>query len=459
LDWYDTLKSLIPYEITRKDADPQIPINNDNSNFFGEPAEVPLSTIIDYLKRDPKFQYIIYTMMAFSVGSGFNNTANTEIPSGRKCLELINDWANDWDLDSINQDIAIDGWASGNSFIHTVPNTEKLEGIYHIALSTITDIKRDNNEVEFYVQQTSSGFRKKVEADQIAHFKLWPINESAFGEGLGQVLARKGVGYKTSNGNTIKRPTYFEMNEMFTDVDAKLFYSGVPRWTVMPDDSAIKFDEKEMQQINSALSKTDPLQHVTFPRKTNIQELGLTTRSNFQPLVARFDKEFSAATKTPLIELISAMDFSYASSEVALSTMLPLLGSYQRKHKRFIEKCFYNPLITQAGKNPKIIKPQINWGAPQKLTVEDIAIVQSILNQSDLINKHSPKDIVDMLIEAGVPLPKTEVLIGQQTNKLKFIRSLEEIGDNPNKLKELIIKEKERINKQRNSLIKTKEKR
>lgn len=427
---------------TTKDPEPTVP-TNDNNNFFDadmDADDVKLQKIIDYLRRDAKFQYVVYTLMGYSVGAGFNNTTNTDIPSGRKCLELINDFAEDWNLDEINQLMAIDGWSSGNGFLNTVPSNEDVQGIYHIGMGTIKDIiTTPEGEVKFYVQKTKSGFETKVEPEKIAHFKWLPINESAFGEGIGQVMSRKGVGYKTSSGKVIHRQSYFEIAEMFTDIDSKLFYSGIPRYVTTPDNAEKGFSEDEMSSINSAFEKLNPLQNITMPQKTTTTEIALSSRSNFQSLIDRFDKEYSVATKTPLIELTSSLDFSYASSQTALKTMLPLLGSFQRAYKRFIEKSIYEPIIANAGKNPKIINARINWGVQEKLTVDQIVQIQSILNQPDLVDKHNPEDIVNMLIEeVGVPLPLTEVLIGKSQQQTNLIHRLEEVSDNRTKMQEVI---------------------
>jgi len=424
-----------------RDPEPSIPVN-DNSGFFDidiDSDDVKLQKIIDYLRRDAKFQYVVYTLMGYSVGAGFNNTTNTDIPSGRKCLELINDFAVDWNLDEINQLMAIDGWSSGNGFLNTVPSNEDVQGIYHIGMGTIKDIiTTPEGEVKFYVQKTRNGFETNVEPEKIAHFKWLPINESAFGEGIGQVLARKGVGYRTSSGKVIHRQSYFEIAEMFTDIDSKLFYSGLPRYITTPD-SENGFSEDEMSSINSAFEKLDPLQNITMPKKTTTTEIALSSRSNFQTLIDRFDKEYAIATKTPLIELATSNDFNYASSQTALQTMLPLLGSFQRAYKRFIEKCIYEPIILKAGKNPKIINARINWGVQEKLTVEQILQIQTILNQPDLVDQHDPKDIINMLIEeVGVPLPLTEVLIGKSQEQTRFIHRLEEVKDNRAKMLEVI---------------------
>lgn len=457
---YEKLAGLIPFQINKKTPDPTIPVSDEGTNLFeNELSNVPLTLLIDYLRRDTKYQYVSYTMMGYSAGAGFNNTANTNIPSGRKCLDMINDFAEEWDLDTINQSLALDGWSAGNGFLNVVPDAEKLAGIYHIGMGSVTNIFRSaDGEIQGYEQKNQNGVKNTVPANEIAHFKLWPINESVWGEGLGQILARKGRGYLTSTGKQVQRQSYFQMNEMYTDVNGKIFYSMQPRNIIGPDNNTDQFDEKTMQQINSSMTKTDPLQNMTTPKKISLQTVALQSRSGYDTITNRYDKEFSISTKTPLIELASSMDFSYASSEVALNTMLPLLNSFQRSQKRFVEKNIYEPLILQAHKDPKIVNVRLNWGAAKKLTVEDIAIIQSILNQPDLFDKHSPKDIIDLLIEAGVPLPRTETLAGEVSNKLQFMRNIEAVADNNSKIKDLIILEREKMKSHHNaSYIKQKE--
>lgn len=426
----------------------QIEISNPESSAgFGEYAEVSLKKIIEYLKRDVKFQYTVFTLMGFSVGKGFNNTTNTKIPSGRKCLELLNDFTEYWDLDALNQSMAINGWASGNGFLNTPGTAENIDGLYEIPLSSIRDIKRDQDgTVTNYIQQTATSYDNKIEPDQVAHFKWLPIDGSAFGEGIGQALARKGHGYRTSSGNIVRRPSYFEMGEIMTDVNVKMYYSGQSRYLITPD-SDETLDKKYEQALKKGFDKLDPLGHIISPKKIKVQEIALSSESKFNTVSDRFDKEFSVGTKTPLIELISSMNFSYASSQTALATVFPLLESFQRAYKKFIETKIYRPLILQENKDPKIIDPRINWGSPEKLTVEDIKLIQDILNTGSLSLEHDPQDVLDMLSEAGVPLPNTDKLSTQSTNKIQFVHKLESTLGSKEKLQNLIAAEKEKLAK------------
>ena len=440
----DPIGSMFTTPITAiPNASSSVFVNSSRPGYDWSEGEVSLSKIINYLQRDIKFQYTVFTLMAYSVGRGFNNSANTKIPAGRKCLDLINNFCNEWDLDSINQSMGIDGWASGNGFLNVVGAGDKVEGLYTIPLSSIKDITLDENgEVIFYKQLTDNGFVTDAPADQIAHFKWLPLNGGKFGEGIGQSLARRGVGYKTSSGATVRRPSFFTMAEMMTDVNVKMFYSGQSRYLITPDND-IPLNETAAENLQKGFSKLDPLQHLTSPNKIKVQEIALASRAAWDPLLTRFDKEFSVGTKSPLIELMSTLDFSYASSKTALSTAFPLMDSFSRAYSRFIEKNIYDPLIVQEGKNPEIVDVKINWGPQEKISIEDIQLIQTILNQPNLTENHDPKDIIDMLIECGVPLESTEKIIGKQTDKQETVNELSNIS-NKEQLDNFVAKHKEK---------------
>ena len=439
----DPLGSFITPITTIPNAASSVFTQSSRPGYSWGDGEISLSRIISYLQRDIKFQYTVFTLMAYSVGRGYNNSANTKIPAGRKCLDLINNFCNEWDLDSINQSMGIDGWASGNGFLNVVGAGDKLEGLYTIPLSSIKDVNLDiHGEVESYAQLGDSGFVTEAAADQIAHFKWLPINGGKFGEGIGQALCRKGVGYKTSSGTITRRPSYFEMAEVMTDVNVKMFYSGQSRYLITPD-SDIPMSETAAQHVQKGFEKLDPLEHLTSPNKIKVQEIALASRAAWDPLLERFDKEFSVGTKSPLIELMSTLDFSYASSKTALSTAFPLMDSFSRAYSRFIEKNIYDPLITQEGKNPEVVNVEINWGPVEKITIEDIEMIQKILNEPNLTENHDPKDIIDMLIECGVPLESTEKMVGAQTDKQETVNELSSISSKE-QLYDFIIKQKKK---------------
>ena len=130
--------------------------------------------------------------MANSVGVGFFNSADKTTPTGRKALEICNDFAEDWDLDTLNQKQSRDTWGTGNAFLNKVGNDENpFAGVYMLPLSSFTKIYRDsdNNYVKF-VQNWGGRGDIDVDPGDILHARWLPIDESAWGEGIGQALGR-----------------------------------------------------------------------------------------------------------------------------------------------------------------------------------------------------------------------------------------------------------------------------
>ena len=386
---------------------------------------IPFSKVLNYLKRDIKISYVIYTLNAFSLGRGYHNTANTETPSGRRCLDLIDEFAKDWKFKSLIPELGLDGWASGNEFINVPGKGETIDGVYRLPLSTIVDINIDeDNEVVSYIQKDKLGSITEIDADQIKHFKWWPIDSSKWGEGIIQPLLRKGAGYRASNGATLRRPSWAEMNEVFAHTNMNMFYSGQSKYVITPEGD-YEMDAATRDHLADSFNKLNPLQHIVSPKKIKVEAVALSSESKWNTLTDRFDKEFSIGTKTSLMELATSLDFSYASSQTALQSSLPLIHAFESAQKTFIEESIYYPLIIQAGKNPEIIKPEINWGANEKITIDDILKIQQILTAPDLLERHDPRDIISMLLEAGVPLPLTDKMEAQQESNANFYHDIE----------------------------------
>ena len=125
------------------DPDPSVSVTDNNfGNFadYGESAEVSMEKILAYLKRDVQFRLAVMTYTAESAGNGFFNTADESTPTGKKSLEIVNDFCEDWDLDKLNILTAIEGWATGNSFDHyTGTRDAPFSAIYKIPIETMCE--------------------------------------------------------------------------------------------------------------------------------------------------------------------------------------------------------------------------------------------------------------------------------------------------------------------------------
>ena len=82
--------------------------------------------------------------MAYSVGQGFYTTAANN-RAGRKAKAIIDDFAQEWDLDMMNQIAGIEGWATGDAFFNTVPADDEIgiAGFYNIPVSSIIQVHTD----------------------------------------------------------------------------------------------------------------------------------------------------------------------------------------------------------------------------------------------------------------------------------------------------------------------------
>ena len=397
--------------------------------FTGEELDVPLKDIVDHFKRNLKFKLTVFTYMANAVGVGFFNTTDLTTPTGRKSLELINDFAEDWDLDTLNQKLSRDIWASGNGFLNKVSDdVNPFAGVYILPLSSFTKIYRDEHgDVTKFIQNWGGRGDLPVVPGDILHARWLPIDEGAFGEGIGQSMARKGVGYETEGGTTVKRESWFQAAEKIEDVSIKMIYAGLPRYFGFFEGEGAT--EPFIDDVNTAMNKLDPLQHFMSNVKGSIQTVSLDTQNRFDSFIRYIDDQIVSGTMSPLIRLWSSLNFTYASSKEAVDAMFPLIQMNQRFHKRFIERMIYAPLIAQEGYDVKKANAKLHWGQEDPMTPAEIAEVFNILRDPAFVDKFNAEDFIDMFIDAGVKLTKpTEKEVVGGLKNLRNIIGLSDKG-------------------------------
>lgn len=408
---------------------PTVGITKATQQFTGEELDIPLKDIVENFKRNLKFKLTVFTYMANSVGVGFFNSADLSTPTGRKSLEIINDFAEDWDMDTLNQKLARDIWGSGNGFLNAVSDEENpFAGVYMLPLSSFTKIYRDaSGVVQKFVQNWGGRGDQDVEPGDILHARWLPIDEGAFGEGIGQAMARKGIGYETDNGTIVKRESWFQVAEKIEDVATKMIYSGLPRYFAFFEGEGA--DSDYVDTVNSALNKLDPLQHFVGNVKGTIQTVSLDTQNRFDSFIKYVDDQIISGTMSPLIRLWSSLNFTYASSKEAVDAMFPLIQMYQRFHKRFVERMIYHPLIAQEGYEIKKANVKLHWGQEDPMTPAEIGDVFNILKDPMFIDKVSPDDFIDMFIDSGIKLTKpTEKEVTGGMQNLRNIIGLSDKG-------------------------------
>jgi len=419
----------------------------DQSSFgFGEESDIPLEKIVRRFKTNTKFDYTCQQLMAYSVGSGFTNTVNSETPRAKGVLDMINDFTNHWELQRKNKTAAYEVYASGNTFYNTPGEGDKIDGLYYIPLTSIIRINRDDSEVIEYEQRLGSR-QKLLPADQVAHFKMGEKNGEAFGEGIGQPMERKGVGYKASNGKYVRKPAAFDADEMISDVVVKMIYAGMPKYIISPKDKDTKLSSKAINALREAFNKTDPLKSVITSDYVDIVDSALSTQSKHDTFIDKHEREFVIGMKSPFIPLIANPDFSYASSETALNTALPIIKLFRTDYAKFIQDEIYRPLTIQDGKNPDKIITSINWVSIDTLDIDTIIKADAIASRTEFVDLIDPLDSIRMLNEVGTNYTIKEDLPPEIINRMlrenQIQKAIATVADNKEKANEVLKKVRE----------------
>lgn len=455
MDSFDFLNSKNVVHPTVEDAPkPSVAITKSAQLFTGETLDIPLKDLVENLKRNLKFKLTVFTYMANAVGVGFFNSSDVTTPTGRKALEIVNNFAEDWDLDTMNQKIARDVWGTGNAFLNPVSDDENpFAGVYMLPLSSFTKIFR-NAEGEYVKFVQNWGGRGDVDVlpGDILHARWLPIDESAFGEGIGQAMARKGIGYETENGTIVKRDSWFQAAEKIEDVSSKMIYAGLPRYFAFFEGEGA--DKEYIDSVNSQLNKLDPLQHFATNVKGDIKTVSLDTQNRFDSFIKYIDDQIISGTMSPLIRLWSSLNFTYASSKEAVDAMFPLIQMYQRFHKRFMEKMIYAPLIAQEGMDVRKANVKLHWGQEDPMTAAEIGDVFNILKDPMFADKVSPDDFIDMFVDAGIKL--TKITEAETTTSIAALRNIIGASDKGRSIQVKIPKPETISKRDPNALLKNK---
>lgn len=416
-------------------------IQVDSDSSYGEYPEISLDRIVSRYLTNSKFDYVLQLYAAYSVGRGYINIVNTETPRAKACLEMINEFTTKYNLQDLNFTAMYEAWASGNTFFDTPGEGHHIDALYNISLASIVSINRESDGTVIDYQQQLGGAWRTLLAENVVHLKINPKNGSAFGEMIGQPMERKGQGYKSSNGTNIFKPSLFDIDEMTDDVSAKMFYSGQPRYVVTPKDKDAIVTEDDIKALTPAFSKLDALRHLLTNKRIEVQTTELSTQSKHGDYIQRARENFIIATKSAVIPLIATMDFSYASSQTALETAIPLIIIMQSQYTNLINQQIYRPLTIQEGKDPKKIQVEITFKTIDRLSIELLTASYNILKDPRFDGLWKPEDIVQGMRDVGVPLSIPSIteqkIIKQKETENRIIAAIQSVIDKPKKAAEI----------------------
>ena len=389
-----------------RDREDMAALTSSNESYgLGVAADVEMAELVARRKTSLIFRLAVATYTAYSTGQGFYNTAADDSRTARACLEIVDEFCDTWDVDSLNQKIAMDVWTAGNAFVAPLGTDKELMGLAMIPLSSIKRIRREDDGTPVSYHQVWGATNQNLPPKAVYHFAWMAEDASAWGSGLGQPMARPGLGYRTSTGKVVYRPPHFESQEMVDDVMARMTYAGLPRYSI----SAPGVQPDVIAKMQAMLNKQDPLQQLITNVEHKVETLSLDTNGKFDSFIRGIGDNAINGVMTPIPRLWSSMNYTYASAEAAIEATLPFVKMYQRAHKRFIENKVYKSLVMQDGKDVRKYSPSLNWGQQDTLTLADIKSVVDILKEPAFAERIDPESVVDMLISAGVPIKKREI--------------------------------------------------
>ncbi len=369
---------------------------------YGEPKAVTFSDVMTAYTRDPSCKAFVDFLADQAVGMGFYTTVNEEYEHAEEAKQAVDEFNEKVNLDGLLQIGAREIVASGNSFwLKTEP--EHLENLKVLPLTGFDNPKavvRDQyGDVRGY-NYAFGDVKKNFPPEKISHFKWNPVNFSAFGTGVLQVLLTE----LSFDGG--KRMSFLEMKARIEKIMPEIFekYAGPDELWVFAGAS----DEKlaEYQKLIKSKPKAGA-KFVYNKAEADIKTVAVDPRARYEAYVDHILNQVYLGGQTPIPKLLTTPGFTEASANAAIEVAERHVMALQRFIKRIVEQEIFVSVITQEGFDYKQADCRLNWGMPEKPDVE--ALLPMLANiakdRPDII---SAKEFRKILVDMGLTLEKTE---------------------------------------------------
>jgi len=369
---------------------------------YGEPKTVTFSDILTAYTRDPSCKAFVDFLADQAVGMGFYTTVNEEYEHAEEAKQVVDEFNEKVNLDSLLQIGAREIVASGNSFwLKTEP--EHLENLKILPLTGFDNPKavarNQYGEVTGY-NYAFGDVKKKFSPEKISHFRWNPVNFSAFGTGVLQVL----LADLSFDGET--RMSFLEMKARIEKIMPEIFekYAGPDELWVFAGAS----DKKLAEYQKMIKSKPKAGAKFVYNKKdADIKTVAVDPRARYEAYIDHILNQVYLGGQTPIPKLLTTPGFTEASANAAIEVAERHVMALQRFTKRIVEQEIFVQIINQAGFDSKKADCRLNWGMPEKPDVE--ALLPMLANiardRPDII---SAKSFQKILINMGLPLEVEE---------------------------------------------------
>ena len=370
----------------------------------GEAPTISFSDLIGAYLHDPACKSFVDFLADQTVGVGFFTTVNADYAEALKAKAVVDDFCEAVNLDGLLQIGAREIVACGNSFWLKL-EPDNLQHVKILPLTGFEDAKavmRDKTgEVRAY-NYSYGGVKATFQPEKIIHFKWTPVNFSAFGTGVLQVLLEE----LSFNGEA--RKSFLEMKARIEKVMPEIFekYAGPDELWLFPGVNAERL--AEFQRLIRSKPKAGA-RFVCDRADADVKTVAVDPRARYEAYVDHIMNQIYLGGQTPLPKLFTSPGFTEASARAALDMAERKVLALQRFIKRIIEREVFAPLIAQAGFDPKKVDCRLNWGLPEhpQISAADIVRLAEVSAQYS-VQYVRPEEVRRMLIKMGFDLTMEE---------------------------------------------------
>jgi hypothetical protein len=366
---------------------------------YGETRTVTFNDIITAYSRDPSCKAFVDFLADQAVGAGFYTTVNEEYAHAEEAKQVVDSFNETVNLDELLQIATREIVASGNSFwLKTEP--EHLENLKILPLTGFdnpTAIKRNQYGAITGYNYSYGDVKTAFKPEKIIHFRWNPVNFSAYGTGVLQVLLTE----LSFNGET--RISFLEMKARIEKIMPEIFekYAGPDELWIFAGASDEKLAEYQK------LIKTKPKAGARFvynKPEADIKTVTVDPKARYEAYIDHILNQVYLGGQTPLPKLFTTPGFTEASARAALEIAERKVMALQRFIKRTCEREIFNPLIQQAELNPAKANCRLNWGTEKpEIQLNDLIRLAEISATSET-SYVRPEEVRKNLIKAGFEL-------------------------------------------------------
>ncbi len=366
---------------------------------YGENRIVSFSDVITAYTRDPSCKAFVDFLADQAVGAGFYTTVNEEYTHAKEAKQVVDEFNETVNLDELLQIGGREIVASGNSFwLKTEP--EHLENLKILPLTGFdnpTAIIRNQYGTVTGYNYSYGEVKTSFPPEKIIHYRWNPVNFSAFGTGVLQVLLTE----LRFNGET--RISFLEMKARIEKIMPEIFekYAGPDELWIFAGAS----DEKlaEYQKLIKSKPKAGA-RFVYNKAEADIKTVSVDPRARYEAYVDHILNQVYLGGQTPLPKLFTTPGFTEASAKAAVEIAERKVMALQRFIKRTCEREIFNQIIQQAGLNPTKANCRLNWGREKpEVKLEDLIRLAEISATSET-SYVRPEEVRKNLIKTGFEL-------------------------------------------------------